>query len=252
MKIAVVGAKGYSTRARPVVCSGKAPASGLVRSPRKARDLFRERSKRSSATCLRFRAFPDRILARMRSGFTSPRPSRRTRKRPTHGKRTPVARGRNERLLKSSVSMSPLYVQQSIIMAYPDCATAGSRRYPLDDPRRAWLCARSIKMESLLRGSLHGGRRGASPRDDSSAGDFSRQGRPTAPVRNGNGGDGNHFISLIHVEDGGRFVLAAPCVFHIHVVDEPMRKANAWTVWLKPTTPRNPRGISPDAALLAY
>jgi nucleoside-diphosphate-sugar epimerase len=127
------------------------------------------------------------------------------------------------------------YLQQSIIMAYPD---HGDEWITEDMPlatssERAGLCAPVITMENLVRTLATDRLRWCILRGGSFVGPDTLQDHAVADVRSGKyviAGTGQNFVSLIHVADMASAVLAAlenaPDQSIFNIVDEPRREGD--------------------------
>jgi nucleoside-diphosphate-sugar epimerase len=137
-------------------------------------------------------------------------------------------------LLRASVEVrAKRYIQQSIIMAYPDCGENWiTEDIHLDtSPGRAEVCAPVIRMEEMIRNVspheldwcvLRGGTFvGVGTFQDRTI-ETLRTGKEIVPC------DGRNFISLIHVSDMATAMVAAlmhaPAGSIFNIVDEPLRQ----------------------------
>jgi 2-alkyl-3-oxoalkanoate reductase len=125
------------------------------------------------------------------------------------------------------------YIQQSIIMAYPDRGDEWiTEELPLDtSPERAGLCAPVITMENFVRMLATDRVRWCILRGGSFVGSETFQDTALADLRKGTyriAGAGRNFVSLIHVADMATATLAAlthaPDKSIFNVVDEPLRE----------------------------
>ena len=125
------------------------------------------------------------------------------------------------------------YVQQSIIMAYPDHGDEWiTEDMPLDaSPERAGLCVPVITMENLVRTLAANRMRWCILRGGSFVGPETFQDNIVTDLRGGKyviAGTGQNFVSLIHVADMASATVAAlehaPDRSIFHVVDEPLRE----------------------------
>jgi len=125
------------------------------------------------------------------------------------------------------------YIQQSIIMAYPDCGDEWiTEDMPLDtSPERAVVCSPVAAMETMIRGSsargldwciLRGGAFVGQDTFQDGVVEKLRAGKEIIPC------NGENFLSLIHVTDmAAAFVAAlkfAPTGSTFNIVDQPMRQ----------------------------
>ncbi len=127
------------------------------------------------------------------------------------------------------------YIQQSIVMAYPDHGDEWiTEDMPLDTaPERAGLCTPVITMENLVRTLATDQLRWCILRGGSFIGPDTFQDNTVADLRGGRqvmAGTGQNFVSLIHVADMATAILAAlkdaPAQSIFNIVDEPLREGD--------------------------
>jgi nucleoside-diphosphate-sugar epimerase len=139
-----------------------------------------------------------------------------------------------EKLLQASLKAGvSRYLQQSIVMAYPDHGDEWiTEDAPLDDsPERAAICAPVIRMEQLVRDNppqelawciLRGGTFVGPHTFQEGTIEELREGTLVVPC------DGSNFNSFVHVADMARAIVAAlasaPPGSIFNVVDEPLRQ----------------------------
>ena len=137
-------------------------------------------------------------------------------------------------LLKASLETGvKRYLQQSIIMAYPDCGDEWiAEDTPLDTaPERTIVCGPVIQMEGMVRETISHSLRRCILRGGSFVGPDTFQEREIENLRAGKTTipcDGSNFLSLIHVMDMASAVVAAiesaPDGSIFNIVDEPLRQ----------------------------
>ena len=145
------------------------------------------------------------------------------------------------------------YIQQSIVMAYPEAATGSGRTTPLDTaPERASVCGPVIAIEAMILDVptrpprlVYLARwrvcRTGTFQDRTIAG--LRAGTAVVPC------DGRSFVSLVHVADMAAAILAA-CAGAGRVHLQYHRRtfcatAPTWTAWRHAAAPRPRPAISP-------
>ncbi|GAC1390194.1 MAG: NAD(P)-dependent oxidoreductase [Ktedonobacteraceae bacterium] len=141
-----------------------------------------------------------------------------------------------QRLLQASLAVGVKhYIQQSIVMAYPDGGDAWIyENTPLDaSPQRASICAPVIDMEDLIRDIAHEQLHWCILRGGNFVGSETAQDSLIATVRTGKSVvpcDGKNFLSLIHVADMAdaisKALLHAPSGTIFNIVDEPIRNGD--------------------------
>jgi nucleoside-diphosphate-sugar epimerase len=240
MRVAVVGATGVLGRALiPLVLKQGYAVRAVVRSPSKAREVLPSETEIAAGDLLTPHAdqqFPALLAgcdAVLHIATAIPRDMSAPHAWDANTRlRTDGVRALLQAALKAGARQ---YIQQSIIMAYPDHGDEWiTEDMPLDAaPARAAVCAPVIAMENLVR-MLAGDRlRWCILRGGSFIGPGTFQENVLADLRSGTrviAGTGQNFVSLIHVADMATALLAAlthaadQSIFNI--VDEPLREDN--------------------------
>ena len=238
MRVAVVGATGVLGRALiPLLLEHDHTVRAIVRSPVKAREVLPQEIDIAEGDLLtphaeqQFPALLARCEAVIHLATAIPRDMS-----------LPHAWDANTRLRTDGVRLllqaalkagTKQYIQQSIIMAYPDHGVEWiTENRPLDDsPERAGLCAPVITMENLVRTLATDQLRWSILRGGSFVGPDTFQVKTMADLRSGRHvitGTGLNFVSMIHVADMAAAMVAAPeyapdqSIFNI--VDAPLRE----------------------------
>ncbi len=127
------------------------------------------------------------------------------------------------------------YVQQSVVMAYPDHGDQWiSENMPLDiSPARAHICEPVIAMENMVRAISPRQLPWCIARGGWFVGPGTQQDRQIAQLRAGQvivPGDGSNFLSLVNVADMAdalsAILQAAPAGAIMNIVDEPIRNGD--------------------------
>ncbi len=237
MKVAVIGATGvYGRSLVPVLRAAGHDVLALVRSPEKARTLFDGQAEILALDLLapdaaqRLPALLSGVAAVMHIATAIPADPRSTSDWEANARlRTEGTRA----LLDASLTVrAGCYVQQSIVMAYPDCGDEWiDESVPLKAPDDPATPSPVIVMEQMVRAVPRDRMRTVILRGGIFVGPGTFQERTIARLRAGTETipcDGRNFISHIHVADMAAATVAAlqhaPSGSIFNVVDEPIRQ----------------------------
>jgi len=240
MRVAVVGATGVLGRALiPLLLEHDYTVRVLVRSSAKAQQVLPARIEIAEADLLdpaNGQHLPDllagcdavtHIATAIPRDMSAPHAWEANTRLRTDGVRV---------LLQAALKAGAMqYLQQSIIMAYPDRGDKWiTEDMPLDtSPEHAGICGPVIAMEDLVRTLATDRLRWCILRGGSFVGPGTFQDNALADLRSGKyviAGTGQNFASLIHVADMATAILAAlthaPDQSIFNIVDEPLREGN--------------------------
>lgn len=238
MKVAIVGATGVLGRALiPMLVQQEHAVRVLARSVQKAHALFP-----GEVECVEYDLLsPDRE-ARLTALLKNCDAALHIATAIPHDARAPGAWEANtrlrtdgtRRLLDAALAAKvECYIQQSIVMAYPDCGDKWiTEERPLDaSPRRASINAPVIAMEAMVHATSTRQLRWCILRGGTFVGQDTFQADMIENLRAGKqivAGDGRNFISPIHVADMAAAIAEAlpraPAGSIFNIVDEPIRE----------------------------
>ena len=238
MRVAIVGATGVLGRALvPLLLEHNYSVRALVRSPSKAREVLPPEIELAEGDLLapdvdqQLPVFLEDCEAVLHIATAIPRDMSAPHAWDANNRlRTDGTRILLQATLKAGAKQ---YIQQSIVMAYPDRGDEWiTEDTPFDaSPERAEVNASVIIMEDLVRTLSAGRLRWCILRGGRFVGPGTFAENTLADLRNGTrviAGNGQNFISLIHVADMASATVAAlehaPDRSIFNVVDEPLRE----------------------------
>jgi len=238
MKVAIVGATGVLGRALiPMLVQQGHAVRVLARSVQKAHALFP-----GEVECVEYDLLSPDMDARLTTLLRNCDAALHVATAIPHDARAPGAWDANtrlrtdgtRRLLDAALAANvECYIQQSIVMAYPDCGDDWiTEEMPLDaSPLRASINAPVIAMETMVRATSIRQLRWCILRGGTFVGHDTFQDDTIENLRAGKqivAGDGRNFISPLHVADMAAAMAEAlhhaPAGSIFNIVDEPIRE----------------------------